>query len=64
MTEEFPHYIEFRQVCKTFDRPVLVDVNFYVDAGQTLAIIGRSGVGKIGQPGPHHGFLEAPTAAK
>ncbi len=27
------HYIDFRNVCKTFDYPVLVDVNFYVDAG-------------------------------
>ena len=33
------HYIDFRNVCKTFDYPVLVDVNFHVDAGQTLAII-------------------------
>jgi phospholipid/cholesterol/gamma-HCH transport system ATP-binding protein len=40
------HYIEFSHVYKTFDRPVLVDVSFWVDAGQTLAIIGRSGVGK------------------
>ena len=40
------HYIEFAHVYKTFDRPVLVDVNFHIDAGQTLAIIGRSGVGK------------------
>lgn len=46
MAEEFPHYIEFRHVYKTFDRPVLVDSNFYVDSGQTVAIIGRSGVGK------------------
>ena len=40
------HYIEFRNVNKTFDRPVLKNVSFYVDAGQTIAIIGRSGVGK------------------
>src|SRR5436305_14832707 len=40
------YYIEFRDVNKTFDRPVLKNVSFYVDAGQTLAIIGRSGVGK------------------
>jgi len=45
MTEKF-HYIEFRHVYKTFDHPVLVDSNFYVDVGETLAIIGRSGVGK------------------
>jgi phospholipid/cholesterol/gamma-HCH transport system ATP-binding protein len=43
---EFPHYIEFRHVYKTFDAPVLVDCSFSVDAGQTVAIIGRSGVGK------------------
>src|SRR5579872_3968894 len=47
MTEDqFPHYIEFRHVYKTFDNPVLVDSNFYIDGGQTVAIIGRSGVGK------------------
>src|SRR5207244_7250363 len=46
MPEEFPHYIEFRHVYKTFDHPVLVDSNFHVDAGETVAIIGRSGVGK------------------
>ena len=45
MAEEYPHYIEFRHVYKTFDKPVLVDSNFHVDAGQTVAIIGRSGVG-------------------
>jgi phospholipid/cholesterol/gamma-HCH transport system ATP-binding protein len=46
VAEEFPHYIEFRHVNKTFDKPVLVDCNFYVDPGQTVSIIGRSGVGK------------------
>ena len=46
MVDEYPHYIEFRHVYKTFDKPVLVDSNFWVDAGQTVAIIGRSGVGK------------------
>jgi phospholipid/cholesterol/gamma-HCH transport system ATP-binding protein len=44
--DSFPHYIEFRHVYKTFDRPVLVDSNFFVNAGETVAIIGRSGVGK------------------
>jgi len=52
------HYIEFRDVYKTFDRPVLVDVNFHVDAGQTLAIIGRSGVGKSVTLGNIMGFIK------
>lgn len=58
MSESFPHYIEFRHVNKTFDRPVLVDCNFYVDAGQTVAIIGRSGVGKSVSLGHIMGFLK------
>src|ERR1700743_2040924 len=57
MAEEFPHYIEFRHVYKTFDKPVLVDSNFHVDAGQTVAIIGRSGVGKSVTLGHIMGFL-------
>jgi phospholipid/cholesterol/gamma-HCH transport system ATP-binding protein len=44
--DPFPHYIEFRHVYKTFDHPVLADSNFHVDPGETVAIIGRSGVGK------------------
>jgi phospholipid/cholesterol/gamma-HCH transport system ATP-binding protein len=44
--ESYPHYLEFRHVYKSFDHPVLTDVNFYVDSRKTLAIIGRSGVGK------------------
>ncbi len=56
--EEFPHYIEFRQVNKTFDKPVLVDSNFYVDAGETVAIIGRSGVGKSVTLAHIMGFLK------
>lgn len=45
-SEHNSHYLEFEHVYKTFDRPVLVDVSFHLDAGKTLAIIGRSGVGK------------------
>jgi phospholipid/cholesterol/gamma-HCH transport system ATP-binding protein len=44
--DRYPHYIEFRHVYKTFDHPVLVDTNFHVAPGETVAIIGRSGVGK------------------
>ncbi len=52
MSDQFPHYIEFRDVNKTFgkgekdEKHVLIDSNFHVNAGQTVAIIGRSGVGK------------------
>jgi phospholipid/cholesterol/gamma-HCH transport system ATP-binding protein len=52
------HYIEFRNVYKTFDHPVLVDVNFSLDAGETLAIIGRSGVGKSVTLSHIMGFLK------
>ncbi len=53
-----PHYIEFVHVYKTFDKPILVDVSFHVDAGETLAIIGRSGVGKSVSLGHIMGFLK------
>jgi phospholipid/cholesterol/gamma-HCH transport system ATP-binding protein len=59
--EEAPgssHYIEFAHVYKTFDKPVLDDVSFHVDAGETLAIIGRSGVGKSVSLGHIMGFLQ------
>jgi phospholipid/cholesterol/gamma-HCH transport system ATP-binding protein len=40
-------YISFEHVCKSFgDFAVLRDVSFSVDAGETLCILGRSGVGK------------------
>jgi phospholipid/cholesterol/gamma-HCH transport system ATP-binding protein len=58
-SDEFPHYIEFRNVSKTFDHPVLKNVNFFLDEGQTLAIIGRSGVGKSVSLGHIMGFLKA-----
>jgi phospholipid/cholesterol/gamma-HCH transport system ATP-binding protein len=57
-TEEYPHYIEFRHVSKAFDHPVLKDVSFYVDTGKTLAIIGRSGVGKSVSLSHIMGFLK------
>ena len=41
------HYIEFQNVSKAFgDNRVLEDVSFFVDPGETLVIMGRSGVGK------------------
>jgi phospholipid/cholesterol/gamma-HCH transport system ATP-binding protein len=55
--DSFPHYIEFRHVYKTFDHPVLVDSNFHVNAGETVAIIGRSGVGKSVTLSHMMGFL-------
>src|SRR6516164_7781824 len=58
MPEGFPHYIEFRHVYKTFDKPVLVDSNFFVDVGQTVAVIGRSGVGKSVSLSHIMGFLK------
>jgi len=58
MLEQFPHYIEFRHINKTFDEPVLDDVSFHVDAGETVAIIGRSGVGKSVTLAHIMGFLK------
>jgi phospholipid/cholesterol/gamma-HCH transport system ATP-binding protein len=56
--DSYPHYIEFRHVYKTFDHPVLVDSNFHVNAGETVAIIGRSGVGKSVTLSHIMGFLK------
>jgi phospholipid/cholesterol/gamma-HCH transport system ATP-binding protein len=57
-SDPFPHYIEFRHIYKTFDHPVLVDCSFAVDPGETVAIIGRSGVGKSVTLGNIMGFLK------
>jgi phospholipid/cholesterol/gamma-HCH transport system ATP-binding protein len=57
-SDPYPHYIEFRHVYKTFDRPVLVDSNFHVDPGETVAVIGRSGVGKSVSLAHIMGFLK------
>jgi phospholipid/cholesterol/gamma-HCH transport system ATP-binding protein len=58
LNDTYPHYIEFKHVYKTFDTPVLVDVSFHLDPGQTLAIIGRSGVGKSVSLAHIMGFLK------
>jgi phospholipid/cholesterol/gamma-HCH transport system ATP-binding protein len=42
-----PPYIAFENVCKSFGEfVVLKDVSFFVHTGETLCILGRSGVGK------------------
>src|SRR5712671_5834585 len=38
--------IEYHQLYKTFDVPVLAGVSFRVETGETLAIVGPSGTGK------------------
>ncbi len=58
MSERYPHYIEFRHVHKAFDHPVLIDTSFHVDPGETVAIIGRSGVGKSVTLAHIMGFLK------
>jgi phospholipid/cholesterol/gamma-HCH transport system ATP-binding protein len=53
------HYLEFQHVSKAFDgRPVLKDVSFSVDQGETAVIMGRSGVGKSVSLKLLLGFLE------
>lgn len=59
MAELFPNYIEFRHVNKTFAHPVLVDVSFHIRAGETVAIIGKSGVGKSVTLQHIMGFMQA-----
>lgn len=56
--QQFPHYIEFRHVSKSFEHPVLIDCSFHLDSGRTLAIIGRSGVGKSVTLSNLMGFLK------
>ena len=53
------HYIEFRDVSISFgDQPVLQDISFFVEQGETLVIMGRSGVGKSVTLKIIMGFLE------
>ena len=53
------HYFEFQNVSKAFgDNPVLKDVSFFVEKGETAVIMGRSGVGKSVSLKLLLGFLE------
>jgi phospholipid/cholesterol/gamma-HCH transport system ATP-binding protein len=53
-------YIEFREVCKAFGDKVILDhVSFDVLAGETVCILGRSGVGKSVSLALLMGFLHA-----
>lgn len=53
-------FFEFRDVCKSFDeRPVLINVSFKVQRGETCVIMGRSGVGKSVSLKHIMGFLKA-----
>ena len=52
-------YISFEHVCKSFGSVhVLDDVSFSVQAGETLCILGRSGVGKSVSLQQIMGFLK------
>ena len=54
-----PPYISFEHVFKSFgDVNVLDDVSFSVQAGETLCILGRSGVGKSVSLQQIMGFLK------
>src|ERR1700684_1253411 len=61
MPEPVQHpYIEFRQVSKAFGENVVLDrVSFDVLAGETVCILGRSGVGKSVSLQLLMGFLKA-----
>jgi phospholipid/cholesterol/gamma-HCH transport system ATP-binding protein len=54
------HYIEFQDVSISFgEQDVLKNVSFFVDHGETLVIMGRSGVGKSVSLKIIMGFLKA-----
>ncbi len=59
MPEEVKPYIAFDHVSKSFGSlDVLDDVSFFVNPGETLCILGRSGVGKSVSLGCIMGFLK------
>lgn len=38
--------LEFKKVYKSFENPILEDVNFKIEKGESLAVLGESGIGK------------------
>src|SRR5437868_7730723 len=59
MSDQQKPYIEFQNVCKAFgSKVVLADVSFVVNPGETVAILGRSGVGKSVSLHTSMGFLK------
>lgn len=59
MPETSPYYVEFREVSKAFNGLVVLDkVSFQVKPGETLVILGRSGVGKSVTLSHIMGFLK------
>src|SRR5487761_2581908 len=57
-------FISFRNVNIAFEgRSVLEDVSFHVERGQTLCILGRSGVGKSVSLRLLMGFLQADSGS-
>ena len=65
MNDENKPYIDFQHVCKAFgEKVVLDDVSFDVMPGETVCILGRSGVGK--SVALHHimGFLRPDSGSR
>ncbi len=62
--ESYPHYIEFRNVYKSFDHPVLKDVSFHLDSWPDAGHYRAKRCWKIGDVDAHHGLYEARSRAR